>query len=245
MKASKRQIKDFKELQSAGPKSGIYLKDVSAELDKPPFTELRMMLIGPEGPYKNCLFFFRIFFTERYPFKPPKVKFLCPYSIRCHPNLYRYAAGQPDSAIGNGKCCLSILGTWAGPPWTPMMSLETIAQTILMILDDEPLRNEPGYVKSGMDKIQPYTDYVRWVCLKESIPLWTGELPEMYAMFTDVIKELLNGTENVGSMRDELVDQLIKLSEEFDGNPIKAVIYGNKTDNGKEYNYTGLLDSLM
>ena len=238
--ASKRQIKDYQQLVADGPKSGIYIKDVSASVNKPPYMDLRMMLIGPDGPYKNCLFFFRIFFTQKYPFMPPTVQFLCPFSIRCHPNLYQYYPGpQQEDSPGNGKCCLSILGTWAGPPWTPMMSLETIAQTILMILDDEPLRNEPGYVNSGKDKIQPYTDYVRWICLKESIKLWTQPLPEMYAIFQDEVNALL------AMKRTELTDQIIKLSEQFDGKTIHAVQYGNSTDNGKEYNYTSLLDLLM
>ena len=222
MKASKRQVKDFNELAKAGPKSGIYIKDVSEDLGKPPYTELRMMLVGPDGPYKNCLFFFRVFFTERYPFKPPNVKFLCPYSIRCHPNLYQYFPNQPDTVIGNGKVCFSILGTFGNdPPWSPMMSFETIALSILMVLDDEPLRNEPGYVKSGMVQIQPYTDYVRWICLKESIPLWTQPLPKMYEIFQDTVKELLE------DKREELIDQIIKLSEKFDGKKIKAVHYPN------------------
>ena len=239
MKASKRQVKDFNELVKAGPKSGIYIKDISESLGKPPYTDLRIMLIGPDGPYKNCLFFFRMFFTERYPFKPPNVKFLCPYSIRCHPNLYQYYPNQPNTAMGNGKVCLSILGTWSGPPWSPMMTFETIVQTILSILDDTPLRNEPGYVRSSMEKIQPYTDYVQWICLKESIPLWTESLPKMYKMFQEEVSTLLE------EKREELIDQIIKLSEQFDGQKIKAVNYGNKTDNGAEYNYIGLLDALM
>jgi ubiquitin-protein ligase len=238
--ATKRQIKDFKALAADGPKTGIYLKDVSRDLNKDPYTELRMMIVGPDGPYKNCLFFFRIYFTEKYPFQPPKVKFLCPYSIRCHPNLYQYYPNQSDDNIGNGKCCLSILGTWAGPPWTPMMTFETIAQTILMILDDEPLRNEPGYAKSSSEKIKPYADYVRWICLKESLPLWTQPLPEMYSMFQEEVSALFD------DKREELIDQIIKLSEKFDGIKITSCnFYGNKTDQGKEYNYTGLLDQLL
>ena len=107
--ATKRQIKDFKALEKTGPESGIYIKDVGEAEGKPPYTELRMMIVGPDGPYKNCLFFFRIYFKEKYPFQPPKVKFLCPYSIRCHPNLYRYYPSDGDDNVSNGKCCLSIL----------------------------------------------------------------------------------------------------------------------------------------
>lgn len=239
--ASKRQIKDYQQLATDGPKSGIYIKDVSASVNKPPYTEMRMMLIGPDGPYKNCLFFFLIFFTQKYPFMPPTVQFLCPFSIRCHPNLYQYYPGpeQIDSP-GNGKVCFSILGTFGhNPPWGAMMTLETIAQTILSVLDDTPLRNEPGYAKSGLDKIQPYTDYVRWICLKESMVLWTKPLPAMYDMFQEEVASLL------AAKREELTDQIIKLSEEFDGKTIHAVQYGNSTDNGKEYNYTNLLDLLM
>ena len=241
MKPTKRQIKDFKALAAEGPKTGIYIKDVGEAVGKPPFTELRMMIVGPDGPYKNCLFFFRMYFTEKYPFKPPKLKFLCPYSIMCHPNLYQYYPNQSDDNVGNGKVCFSILGTFGdNPPWTPMMSYETIAKTILMVLDDTPLRNEPGYAKSSLEKIKPYTDYVRWICLKESIPLYTQPLPEMYSMFQEEVSTLLE------AKKDELVDQIINLSEEFDSEPVTGnKFYNNKTDVGKEYNYTGLLDGLL
>lgn len=239
--ASKRQIKDYQQLVADGAKSGIYIKDVSAAVNKPPYMDLRMMLIGPDGPYKNCLFFFRIFFTQKYPFMPPTVQFLCPFSIRCHPNLYQYYPGpQQVDSPSNGKVCFSILGTFGNdPPWGALMSLETIAQTILSVLDDTPLRNEPSFANSSTATIQPYTNYVRWICLKESIPLWTKPLPEMYAIFQDEVTLLLE------TKRDELVGQIIKLSEEFDGKTIHAVHYGNKTDDGKEYNYTSLLNCLM
>ena len=58
MKVTKRLIKDFKTLQANGPTDNIYVKDISESMGKPPFTEIRMMIVGPEGAHKNCLFFF-------------------------------------------------------------------------------------------------------------------------------------------------------------------------------------------
>ena len=80
----KRLLRDFKKLQEEGPEEGIFVKCVvDGDL-----SELRMMIVGPKGPYYMCLFFFHIKFPQPYPLSPPEVKFHCPYSIRCHPNSF-------------------------------------------------------------------------------------------------------------------------------------------------------------
>jgi ubiquitin-protein ligase len=214
---SKRLLRDFKNLLEEGPSSGIFIKE-NAGTDN--LTHLRMMLVGPSGPYENCLFFFDVTFPKKYPIFSPTVLFQCPYTIRCHPNLYM-----------QGKVCLSILGTWSGPPWTPMMTLNTIAQTILSILDDEPLRNEPGYVNSNIKQIQPYTDYVQYVCLKESVDLYrqcmTNSLPAKYADFADEILQIL-------TVNREKINEKIVAINVID-TPVKPVIYGNVSYNGKKH----------
>jgi hypothetical protein len=64
-----------------------------------------------------------------------------------HPNMY-----------ASGKLCLSILGTWSGPSWTSAMSLTTIILALQSIMDDNPLKNEPGY---GIGVTQKHQDYHR------------------------------------------------------------------------------------
>jgi len=217
---SKRLTRDVKVIMEEGPTNGIYLHPtVTNDLRK-----LRMMLVGPKGPYENCLFFFDISFPTSYPINSPKVIFQCPYSIRCHPNLYR-----------EGKVCLSILGTWAGPPWSAMMTLNTIAQTILSILDDEPLRNEPGYVKSSAAEIIPYTRYVNFVCLKESVDLYrrcmTGTLPPQYADFQDPIMSLLI------ERKARINEQIAQLMAAHPDDKVSSdnACYGNSAYKGKSY----------
>ncbi len=82
---------------------------------------MNILIFGPpDTPYENGAFFFEIFFAPDHPFSSPVAKFLTnDGKVRFNPNLYT-----------NGKVCLSILGTWAGPSWTPMIKMETLFITI-------------------------------------------------------------------------------------------------------------------
>ncbi|XP_064470606.1 ubiquitin-conjugating enzyme E2 Z-like isoform X2 [Ornithodoros turicata] len=73
-----------------------------------------------------------------YPIQPPRVRLMTTGygSVRFNPNLYR-----------NGKVCLSILGTWAGPAWSPAQSLASVLISIQSLMNDRPYHNEPGYEK--------------------------------------------------------------------------------------------------
>ncbi len=122
-----------KEMAAAGDLSGvgIYYKH-----DEDSFLCGHAMIFGPEGtPYAFCPLFFRIEFPTDYPFSPPKVKFLTSDGrTRFHPNLYV-----------DGKVCLSILGTWNGPSWQSTMSLSMVLVSLQALLDENPLKNEPGF----------------------------------------------------------------------------------------------------
>lgn len=94
------------------------------------------LIIGPpDSIYANCLLFFKFEFPHDYPFAPPKVEFLTnDGDTRFHPNLYI-----------DGKVCLSILGTYSGPGWQSTMSLSMVLLSLKALLDNNPLRHEPGY----------------------------------------------------------------------------------------------------
>lgn len=96
------------------------------------------LVIGVEKtPYAGGFFHFIVRFGEDYPASPPRVRLLTTGggSTRFAPNLY-----------ANGKVCLSILGTWSGPGWSPSMSLSTVLVSIQsMLMTSDALRNEPGY----------------------------------------------------------------------------------------------------
>lgn len=121
--------------------------------------EAYAMIIGPEGtPYEGGFFFYRVVFTNEYPFKPPTAKSLTQGSrIRFNPNMYTC-----------GKVCLSILGTWEGPGWSALYSLKTILTSLLgQVLVENPLNNEPGftsYAKTHIDCVNynAITAYGTW-----------------------------------------------------------------------------------
>jgi len=96
------------------------------------------MLLGPAGtPYEHGYYFFELDFPANYPFSPPTVLFKNYDGItRFNPNLYI-----------NGKVCLSILNTWDGEKWSACQSIRTILLTLITLLNEEPLLNEPGITR--------------------------------------------------------------------------------------------------
>lgn len=100
------------------------------------------MIIGPKKtPYEDGFYFFEFSFPYDYPVNPPKVTFLNQDSkIRFNPNLYR-----------NGKVCLSILNTWKGEGWTSCQTIHSILVTLVSILNETPLLNEPGITETHRD----------------------------------------------------------------------------------------------
>lgn len=98
--------------------------------------KIHAMIIGPKNtPYFGGYLFFEIIFPNNYPKTNPSVKFLTINNkIRIHPNLY-----------ANGKVCLSTLGTWPGKKWEPVNTLTSLLISIASLLNEYPVRNEPGY----------------------------------------------------------------------------------------------------
>lgn len=116
-------------------------------------TKMHVLVTGPfDTPYEGGLFHFFIRFPPNYPFSPPRVKFMTTDDgrVRFNPNLYQ-----------NGKVCLSILGTWSGPGWTPTQSLLSVLVSIQSLLNDKPYHNEPGYhqVRNHGD-VEKYNDII-------------------------------------------------------------------------------------
>ena len=126
--------------------NGIYI-----HFDEVDITNAKILIIGPEDtPYENGYYMFSVKFTDDYPYKPPKVTFLSNSNVRIHPNLYT-----------NGKVCLSILGTWAGPSWESVMDINCIAKSIQSILCKNAIQNEPGYTLEKGELCKIY-DRIVW-----------------------------------------------------------------------------------
>lgn len=120
------------------------------------------LLFGPEGtPYAFCPLLFSVKIPKDYPFTPPQVLILTSDAVtRFHPNLY----------VG-GKVCLSILGTYPGPKWSSMMNIGTVFKSILSILDENPITNEPGWEKFTLEdsKARDYAEWVEFNLLKLTV----------------------------------------------------------------------------
>ena len=133
MKAAIKRIVniDLKNINNSKlDEQGIFIK-----FDEENMMKATAMIIGPKDSlYEHGILLFDITFPVNYPFSPPTLTYKAINNIRIHPNMYV-----------NGKVCLSILGTWAGPGWTSAMDIVTVMITIQSLLDKNPIMHEPGY----------------------------------------------------------------------------------------------------
>ncbi|KAK4472552.1 hypothetical protein MN116_003795 [Schistosoma mekongi] len=105
--------------------------------DNEDMTKIYALITGPfDTPYEGGFFLFLIRCPPEYPLMPPKVKLMTTGNgtVRFNPNFY-----------SNGKVCLSILGTWQGPEWTPTQSLSSVLISIQSLMNGKPYFNEPGF----------------------------------------------------------------------------------------------------
>lgn len=162
--------------------TGIYLY-----VDEKNIRKQKALILGAKDTaYENGFYAFDIVIPDTYPFNPPQVKHLTTDGrIRFNPNLYTC-----------GKVCLSILGTWAGPAWCSTMNIQTVLQYLRMIMNEDPLRNEPGYSSPDTYKKEAniYNEYVRYHNYNYAIH--TIYKSNTYPMFKEIIDELFTKTYN-------------------------------------------------
>ena len=89
---------------------------------------LRMhaLVSGPaDTPYEGGMFYFILQLPPDYPERPPACKLMTTGGgcVRFNPNLY-----------ANGKVCLSILGTWAGPGWSSALTISAVLLSIQSLM---------------------------------------------------------------------------------------------------------------
>ena len=171
----KRIFSELKELEKSVDlftNSGIHYHYNEENIDI-----VYIMIIGPENtPYENGFYFFKLEYPDNYPMTPPKMNYctqgILPsyngksnsknesyFKVRFNPNLYT-----------NEKVCLSMLNTWNGPGWVPTNTITNILVALqALVLNEEPLRNEPGYEHSNEDDINKYNDIINYANVKISI----------------------------------------------------------------------------
>ena len=172
IRSVKRIMKDVEEFMK-DPIDGVSIYQMDDDIK-----HIFVVIAGPkDSVYQDGLYFFEFNFPDDYPHNPPKCKFLNWQNgiVRIHPNMYV-----------DGKLCLSILGTWSGPSWTSVMSLTTIILALQSILDDNPLKNEPGYEKnSGSNDHAKYIRIIQYVNYRDFV----GKTIESIYNGHEIIKE--------------------------------------------------------
>ncbi|KAH6920187.1 hypothetical protein HPB50_017619 [Hyalomma asiaticum] len=130
-----RVKRDIMELFS-DPPPGVHIAPVEHSI-----TVIHALVLGPaDTPYEGGFFHFLVQCPPDYPMKPPHVRLMNTDAGRVsfNPNLYAC-----------GRVCLSILGTWTGPAWSPAQSLSSVLISIQSLLTEKPYFNEPGFTKES------------------------------------------------------------------------------------------------
>lgn len=178
--AIKRLASDIKNINNDPLEShGIYYKHDDENLLKG-----YAMIVGPENtPYSYGYYLFEINFPYDYPYKPPVFTFSTNGDkIRMNPNLYR-----------SGKVCVSILNTWKGEQWSSCQTIRTVLLTLMTILNDKPLLNEPGFNESHRD-FNSYNEIIFYKNIEIAIIriINNTENYPVSKFFIEEIKELFN-----------------------------------------------------
>jgi len=172
----------------------------------------KAMIRGPSGtPYADCLLFFSFEFPQDYPFTPPKVTFLTGDGrTRMHPNLYV-----------QGKVCLSILGTYAGPSWSANMTLETILLNLQSLLDENPLANEPAFTNGKLEdpRHKAYADAIEHQMIGCMASMFSNIHAKKYGHWEPFLDEIM-------SLQKELIDNLRKRCENRTESSWNTLTYG-------------------
>jgi len=207
MNTTMRIMHDIVDFNENKPE-GIFLY-----IDKKNIKKQYSLIIGPEGtPYFGGFFFFEIIYPDDYPNKSPTIKFLTiDNNVRFNPNLYQC-----------GKVCLSILGTWSGPSWTPVMNIRLVLDSIRSLLGQYPIQNEPGFENVKPDDIRSmeYNQYLLFHTYRLAI---VDVLNNKFILYSELFKN---------EIKTEFEKNKQKLSEDLLS---YENIYGNSTIENRVY----------
>ena len=164
---------------------------------------------------------FEFNYPTEYPFVPPKLNYLTnDGKTRFNPNLYR-----------NGKVCISLLNTWKGEQWTSCQTIESILLSLVALLHNEPLLNEPGIKKTHRD-FKSYNTIIQYKNYETAIlgVLTQKILPPTFSGFFSIIKKHFKDHEK--KILDELtqLEQSKKNRKEFKTSLYNMNLSANYTD---------------
>ena len=131
------------------------------------------------NPYFGGFFLFTGKFPDQYPFFPPHILAKTQgKNTRFHPNYYT-----------NGKCCLSILGTWSGPPWTSCQNLGTTSQALKSLFIDNPITQEPGFENCKDQRSINYSKVIEYRTLEIAVISILNNPTKEFISFLPIIEK--------------------------------------------------------
>ena len=158
-----------------------------------------ILVIGSDditNPYFGGFYFFDGMFPNEYPFRSPSLKAITQGEcMRFHPTFSR-----------NGKCCLSILGTWSGPPWTSCQNIGTLAHSLKSLYIHNPMVQEPGWETKKNELTKTYERMVTYRNLEVAVLNMILNTTERYKSFFPAMIEFFNNNyENYIKKLEELM----------------------------------------
>ncbi|XP_039290715.1 ubiquitin-conjugating enzyme E2 Z-like [Nilaparvata lugens] len=130
--------------------------------DEKDLTFIHALVTGTfDTPYEGGFFYFVLRCPPDYPIRPPLVKLMTTGAgkVRFNPNLYK-----------SGKVCLSILGTWSGPAWSPAQTLSSLLLSIQSLMTEKPYHNEPGFeTERNPGDAARYNDIIRHETIRVAV----------------------------------------------------------------------------
>jgi ubiquitin-conjugating enzyme E2 Z len=207
IKSQKRLLKDVADIM----KDNLSDQGIFYIHDETNFLNGYAMIFGPEKtPYENGIYFFSFKFPYDYPFSPPKLTYLTnDGKTRFNPNLYR-----------NGKVCLSILNTWKGEQWTSCQTIRSILLTLVTVLNENPLINEPG-INMKNPQVNVYNKILRYKNFSVAINsvLEQKVLPDTHISFFPIIKNF------IGDKKENILTLIRNEIENCENNKLSCSIY--------------------
>ena len=180
------------------------------------------VIFGPDDSlYRYGAYMFKFNYPTEYPFVPPKLTYLTnDGKTRFNPNLYR-----------NGKVCISLLNTWKGEQWTSCQTIESILLSLVALLHNEPLLNEPGIKKTHRD-FKSYNSIIQYKNYETAIlgVLTQKILPPTFSGFFSIIKKHFKEHEKIIFAELTQLEQSKKNRQEFKTSLYNMNISANYTD---------------
>ncbi|XP_061701124.1 ubiquitin-conjugating enzyme E2 Z isoform X1 [Syngnathoides biaculeatus] len=172
-------------LSGTGPRLCAWRLRVDEKPKEEKTSLIHALITGPfDTPYEGGFFLFLFRCPPDYPIHPPRVKLITTgqNTVRFNPNFYR-----------NGKVCLSILGTWTGPAWSPAQSISSVLISIQSLMTEKPYHNEPGFEQEqhpGDSKT--YNECIRHETVRVAVcDMLEGKVPCPEALWSVMEKSFL------------------------------------------------------